>query len=401
MNEMLTDAKARVRQSVDGMDAMLRDLALRIHANPELSSHEFQAVQWLTAPLKEAGFAVETGVGGLPTSFRAVWEGQPGGPTVALLGEYDALPVVGHGCGHNLIGTAAVGAALALQAAVPDLKGRILVIGCPEEEKGAGKVQLDREGVFADVDAAMLCHPSRRTMILRGALACVSVTFRFYGKAAHAAVAPEKGISALDALIQSYNAISAMRQFLRDGNRIHGIISHGGDAPNVVPDYCEAKFLVRSPTMIELNEVKEKVYQAVRGATAAMGARVEIEEGVAYPERNNNVALAQLFGANLEAIGVEVTEPFSRGGVGSSDISVVGHRTATIHPYVKIAPEGVANHTAEFREYAASETGMQGLNQAAKALAMTALDLCLNSEALKAVREEFALWKAGQKASAV
>lgn len=400
MSSELAPAKQRVIAAVDAMDAKLREISLTIHAHPELAFEEHKAVGWLTAPLREAGFDVEVGIAGLATAFRATWEGRPGGPTVALLAEYDALRGLGHACGHNIIGTAAVGAALALKQTNPDLPGKIVVLGCPAEEGGGGKIYMVNEGVFDDVDAAMMVHPSRRTMTTRGALACTHVTFKFYGKSSHASSLPEKGISALDAMIQAFNAINALRQFVRDGNRIHGIIVKGGDAPNIVPEYCEAEFLVRSPSIGELNEVKAKVFKAARLAAESVGARFEMEEGLIYAERNTNMALANLFKANLESIGVQVNDPPNRGGVGSSDIGNVSQMTVTIHPYIKICPDDMANHTPEFREAAASEAGMRGLNQGAKALALTALDLCLNPAALEEARAEFERFKASRDVAA-
>ncbi|GGE11919.1 amidohydrolase [Marinithermofilum abyssi] len=392
--EHISPDKLRIQQAVDDRDAQLRDIALTIHANPELSFHEKKAAEWLTAPLQEAGFEVERGIAGLETAFRATWEGRAGGPTIALLAEYDALPEIGHACGHNLIGTSAVGAALALKDAIPDLPGRIVVLGTPAEEDGGGKIIMCEQGVFDNVDAAMMCHPHKSTMVLRGALACVDATFSFYGKQAHASSAPEKGISALDAMINAFVAINFLRQFCKEDVRIHGIITKGGDAPNIVPDYCEAKFIIRAATVRELRELTEKVYTAVRHSSEAVGARTEIKEGLVYAERNNNRALASLFAGNLEAMGIEVSEPPKKGGIGSSDIGNVSQVTATIHPYIKITEAGT--HTSKFAVATASEDGLIGMNRAAKALAMTAYDLCADPEALLQVRNEFEDWKKKQ-----
>lgn len=389
-----SENKQRIAGAVDELDSKLRELALRIHAHPELSFQEKKAAQWLTEPLKAAGFEVERGIAGLETAFKATWEGKSGGPTIALLAEYDALPEIGHACGHNLIGTSAVGAALALKQAVPDLQGRIVVLGTPAEEDGGGKIIMCEHGIFDEVDAAMMCHPHKNTMVLRGALACVDATFRFYGKQAHASSAPEKGISALDALINTFVAINSLRQFCKEDVRIHGIITKGGDAPNVVPDYCEAKFILRAATVRELRELTEKVYKTVHHSAEAVGAHAKIEEGLVYAERNNNHALAGLFAANLEAMGLEVSEPPKKGGIGSSDIGNVGQVTATIHPYIKITEAGT--HTPEFTVATASEDGLIGMNQAAKALAMTAYDLCADPAAFRRVREEFENGKKNQ-----
>lgn len=383
--------KQRLKQAVDSRDGMLRGIALNIHANPELSFHEHRAQQWLIEPLLEAGFTVERGIAGLETSFRATWTGDSEGPVVALLAEYDALPAIGHACGHNLIGTAAVGAALALKDACPELPGTIVVLGTPAEEEGGGKIIMCNEGVFDGIDAAMMCHPQNKTMVLRGALACVDATFTFHGRQAHASSSPEKGISALDALINAFVAINSLRQFVKEDVRIHGIITKGGDAPNVVPELCEAVFILRASTVEELQTVREKVYRAVRCAAEGVGATVDIAEGLIYAERNNNKALAGLFQRNLEQMGIEVSDPPLKGGVGSSDIGNVSQVTAAIHPYIRLGD--ATTHTPEFAALAGSEEGMIELNRAAKALAMTAYDLCADQNALRQVRDEFEQWK--------
>ncbi|SDN24313.1 amidohydrolase [Paenibacillus sp. yr247] len=396
MIEELLQAKKLIQQAVDARDTEMREIALKIHANPELAFNEYKAVHWLTEPLKKADFQVEMGIAGLETAFRASWSGGAGGPIIAFLAEYDALPEIGHACGHNLIGTAAVGAALALKDAFPDFPGTIEVFGTPAEEDGGGKIIMCEKGVFDHVDAAMLCHPRQSNMVMRGGLACVDTTLKFYGKQAHASSEPEKGISALEALINSYVAINSLRQFFKQDVRIHGIISRGGDAANVVPDYCEAKFMFRAPTVKELHVVREKVYAAARHCTEAVGARFEMSEGLIYAERNNNKYLSGLFKDNLTLMGLEVTNPPERGGIGSSDIGNVGQVTATIHPYIRIGD--VTPHTPEFRDAAGSEGGMTGLNQAAKALAMTAYDLCYDPDSLRQVRDEFEKWKSSHEA---
>ncbi|MFE4705531.1 M20 family metallopeptidase [Peribacillus simplex] len=395
MSIHVAEGKKSIQLAVDAHDAQLRALALNIHAHPELSFQEYQAMKWLIEPLEKAGFSIEKGVANLETSFRATWEGHHGGPTIAILAEYDALAGLGHGCGHNIIGTSAIGAALALKDAHPDLPGKIVVLGTPAEEEGGGKIMMVEDGIFDHVDVAMMCHPQKQSMVLRGGLACVDASFKFYGKASHASSAPEKGISALDAVINTFVAVNSLRQFFKDDVRIHGIITKGGDATNVVPAYCEAEFLLRASTVEELNVVREKVYAAARHATEAIGARIEITEGLIYAERNNNKALAALFKDNLEMLGEVVCDPPAKGGIGSSDIGNVGQVTATIHPYIKITDDAIT-HTPEFVQAAASERGMIGLNKAAKALAMTAYEVCMNPQLLQEIREEFEGWKANK-----
>ncbi|MFS0872450.1 M20 family metallopeptidase [Paenibacillus xylanilyticus] len=391
MNHDHAHMKQKIKEAVDQLDQQLRELSLRIHANPELSFKEVQAQQWLTEPLEAAGFQVEKGISGLPTSFRAVWEGPTDGPTIALLAEYDALPRIGHACGHNLIGTSAVGAALALKEACPQLPGRIIVLGTPAEEEGGGKIIMVNDGVFDGIDAVMMCHPQQKTMVLRGALACVDATFTFHGKQAHAASSPEKGISALDALVNAYAGINSLRPYLKDDVRVNGIITKGGDAPNVVPELAEAVYIIRAKTVEELKTVMDKVYRVVRHAAEGVGATVDISEGLIYAERNNNKALASLFQQNLEDMGIEVHDPPQTGGVGSSDIGNVSQVTAAIHPYIRLGD--ATTHTPEFARLAGEEEGMIEMNRAAKALALTAYDLCVDKAALQQVRNEFEDWK--------
>ena len=384
----LGEWKERTCREIDRMADRLWKIAGDIHANPETGWDAPKAVRWLTGLLQESGFKTEIGVAGLTSAFLAEYRGgQNDRPTVALLAEYDALRGIGHGCGHNLIGTAAVGAGLAVKAAVPDLPGRLQVIGTPFEEGGGGKVVLAEKGFFSSCDAAMMCHPNNRTMVLRGGLASVHIFFRYYGKASHAAAAPEKGISALDALLQLFFGINQLRQFAPEGYRIHGIITRGGVAPNIVPDFAEAEFIVRARNRRQLLGLKKKVMAIAESAALANGARMEFEEGITYAERNENPALSRAFSSNLVRLGVRVDPPAK--GIGSSDMGNVGEVCPAIHPYVKIADESVSTHSAAFAEAAASEAGREGLLLAAKALAMTALDLFLDEALLPAVRADY------------
>jgi amidohydrolase len=388
------EQKAQIIAAVDLLAAQATELALNIHANPELSFEEVNSAAALIAPLRAAGFEIEEELGGLPTAFRATYDSGKPGPVIALLAEYDALVNLGHACGHNLIGTASVTAALALKQVSQFLTGRLEVIGTPAEEEGGGKIILSDKGIFDDADAVMMFHPRDKTMVVRGGLACVDAVFKFHGKAAHAASAPQNGISALDAVIHTFNGINALRQLFTDDVRVHGIITDGGSATNIVPAYSEAKFLMRADTVKGLAAVKQKVFDAARGAALMTAARLEIEEGLTYAERNNNLTLAGFFQQNLESIGVEVVPPPLNGGIGSSDIGNVSQITAAIHPYIRIGD--VLPHTPEFAVAAGSEAGLQGMLQAAKALAMTALDLCQDDTKLRAVREEFSNWQSKQ-----
>jgi amidohydrolase len=383
------ERRARLAAAVDADWDHLEAFALDLHAHPELAFAEHRSAGRLIDDLGAAGFDVEGGVGGLATAFVARHRFGERGPRIALLAEYDALPEMGHACGHNLIATATLGAARALRAALEADAGELLVIGCPAEEGGGGKILLLRAGVFDGIDAALMFHPGSRTMTIRGALAATRVTMRFHGKAAHAASSPELGINALDACLLTFHAINTLRQHVKDETRIHGIISHGGSAPNIVPEYAEAKFLIRHRRAEEVAALKERVLAAARGAAAAVGARVEFDEGLAYSERKVNVPMADRFAAHLEALGEPVKPAPAIGGVGSSDFGNVSQVLPAIHPYVAIVPEGVSAHTPEFAAAAASPAGLRGLRLAATAIAATAADLFTDADLLAATRADF------------
>ena len=257
-----------VTQAIDANREELVDISLDIHSHPELNFQEHHAAKLLADTLEQHGFQVERGVGGVETAFRGTLEGGGGdGPTVALLAEYDALPEIGHGCGHNLIAISNLGAGLGVQAAMANLPGRLVVLGTPAEEGGGGKNRMIDAGVFDDVDISLSSHPSSNLTVFgteaaideTWSLAMVRYRFDFYGKAAHAAVAPEAGINALNAVIHTFNGIDSMRQHLRPDTRIHGIITDGGTAPNVVPEFASADFILRSRDRVYLNEIVQKV----------------------------------------------------------------------------------------------------------------------------------------------
>lgn len=380
--------KDRVCKEIDAARTEFVALSRRIHENPELGLEERRAADWLGALLRDGGFSVERPVAGLATAFRADVRGERARPRVALLAEYDALAGLGHACGHNLICMASVGAAVALHRAAPKLPGTLTVLGTPAEETSGGKIVMVDQGVFEGIDAAMMFHPSRNNWWTRGALAAQSLLVKFHGKPAHAAAMPEKGINALNALLLTYHAIDSLRQHVPGDVRIHGIITKGGDAPNVVPAYAEGDFLVRAAARATMADVMEKVKRCAEGAALQTGARVEFEQGLVYAERYNNRVLADLFAGNMGRLGVDGERPPSEGGVGSSDIGNVSMVCPTIHPYLKIADD-VSGHTVEFREAAGSPRGYEAMLAAAKGLAMTALDVFYRPETVTAMWDEF------------
>ncbi|HYM70758.1 MAG TPA: M20 family metallopeptidase [bacterium] len=389
----LNALKSKVCAEVDAMRATFVGLSRRIHATPEIGLQEHQAAQWLTGLLREHGFAVTQPVAGMDTAFRAEVKGAQARPHVALIAEYDALAGVGHACGHNLICMASVGAGVALHRAISTLPGTLTVLGTPAEETMGGKIPMVDQGVFEGVDAAMMFHPSRNNWWVRGALAAQGLTVTFHGKSSHAAAAPEKGINALNALLLTYHAIDSLRQHVTSDVRIHGIITKGGDAPNVVPALAQGEFLVRANTRPALVDVMAKVKRCAEGAAAATGSRVEFEQGLVYAERNNSPVLAGYFGENMERLGVHGEQPPAHGGVGSSDIGNVSLVAPTIHPYLSITDDA-AGHTPEFRDASSSERGYAAMLNAAKGLAMTALDVMYKPGA---VDELWAAFRASQR----
>jgi amidohydrolase len=381
---------------VDARRDELIQLADRIHARPEVAFEEFESAALLITTLEENGFAVERGVAGLETAFVATTEGQGDGPTVAILAEYDALPGLGHACGHNLIGAAAVGAGLAMQSALSELAGTVQVIGTPGEEGGGGKAIMVDGGVFDGIDAAMMVHPSSKNLTRRSSLTSYKIQIEFFGKPAHAAAKPDEGINALEAMILTYNGINALRQHLRDDARIHGIITHGGDAPNIVPEYTAARFYVRAADSPYTVEVIEKIRGCAEGAALATGARLEFSEYAPhYDDRLPNHKLYDLAEANMAALDLELAAPDER--MGSSDMGNVSQVVPSMHPYVAIGPEEMGGHTAEFCAAAGSPAGHEGMIKAAKLMAMTAVDLLAEPANLAEAKEEFAAQK-GRKA---
>ena len=380
--------KASVTGEVENHRHRLAELSLKIHDNPELGFQEVQAVSWLTGYLKENGFSIEPGICGLPTAFRATYG--RGEPVIAILAEYDALPELGHACGHNLIAASAAGAGVASKLAVDDCGGSILVIGTPAEELYGGKIIMADRGAFDGVDAVMMVHPAVINAATTQFLACQTLEVEFFGKAAHAAAHPEKGINALEAMVQSFAAINSLRQHIKDKSRIHGIITDGGEAANIVPAHSAGNFIVRAEDDGHLDELKQRVLGCFIGAATSSGARLEYKWGeTRYASLRSNLTLARLFRRNMQSLGRKVHLSDPGNSFGSSDIGNVSQLVPSIHPFVAIAPAEVSVHSPQFALAAASEAGIQGLIDAAKAMAMTVADLVANPEIVTRVRGEF------------
>jgi len=382
------ELKAEISRRVEEQRQALIELSLNIHDNPELGFKEEKAAGWLTGYLAENGFQIEKGIGGLPTAFKAAYGRNK--PSIALLAEYDALPEIGHACGHNIIAASAAGAAVASKLVIDNVGGAVFVFGTPAEELFGGKVFMLQAGVFDGVDVAMMAHPGVRDTAMNEALACIGLDVQFFGKAAHAAAYPEQGINALESMILAFNAVNSLRQHIKDRARIHGIITHGGEAANVVPAYSAASFFVRAQDNIYLDELKQKVLKCFEGAALATGARLDYKWAeIVYAPMKNNLVLAQLFAQNLESLGrkVEPFEPYF--DFGSTDMGNISQVIPAIHPSIAIVSPSVLLHSAEFVQAAASESGHRGLLDTAKALAMTVADLLGEADTMARVKDEF------------
>ena len=396
LNETATKAIDAAREELFG-------IALDIHAHPELNYQEFHAAKLLSDTLEAHDFAVERGIGGVETAFRATLEGGAGaGPTVAVLAEYDALPEIGHGCGHNLIAMAGLGAGLGVQANIKNLPGRLVVIGTPAEEGGGGKIKLLDAGVFDGVDICLSSHPSsNRTVIPQDiplgeswSLAMVGFRYIYHGIAAHAAAAPEEGINALNSLIHLFTGIDALRQHLREDTRIHGIITDGGLAPNVVPEFAAANFMLRCRDRNYLSDViVGKVLKIAEGAALISGATLEVEPY--YPFYENvlpNGVLAENFRANAEAVGMRIDAPTGgrRGSGASTDFGNVSQVLPSLELRYAVSETPVPSHSRQMTETAITETALSSALNVAKVLSLTAGDFLRDPARLKEAQAEFA-----------
>ncbi len=383
--------KAQISGEVDALAQEMYGISDFLKANPETAYQEYKACEHLSGVLEKKGFRVQKGVGGVETSFLAQpVNGQTGRPTVAFLAEYDALPKIGHGCGHNLIAAASLGAAMALNKLLEVEFGGLVVVGTPAEEGGGGKARLAKAGVFDEMDLAMMFHPGGLNIAGKDMLGRIKFKMEFFGRTAHASGSPDKGINALDAMVAAYSSINAIRQHLRPDGRIHGIITHGGDAPNIIPDYAAGLFYVRAGSRPYRDEIFERVTNCAKGAALALGAecKIEIDPPKLDPMKRNAVLEAAIT-ANMEALGI--TPDPDDGRRGSSDIGNLSHYLPSMHPVLAIVEPEVPGHSVEFREATTSDRGRQTLLNAAKMLAMTAYDYLTSVEMQRQVAEEFNL----------
>ncbi len=389
---MLESLKKDVRAAIDALGPELIAVSREIHAHPELAFEEVRASRLLAETARKSGLSAKVGVFGLETAIAAEI-GTGSGPTVALLSEYDALPGIGHACGHNIIATTALGAALGLAALGARLPGRVRWLGTPAEERGGGKEIMARNGAFEGIDAALMVHPSGVNLATMPCIAIAELEVTYRGVAAHASAMPERGVNALDALVIAYQAIAALRQHIRPTERLHGIITDGGLAPNIVPERAAGLFYARAANAAQLAELKPRVEGCFRAGAEASGAKLELVWGdVDYLDLNTSWPLARRYQANAEALGLSFFpyEKLPPGVQGSTDMGNVSYRVPSIHPMIAVAPPHVTIHNAEFAKWAGSEQGDRAVLDGAKALAMTALDFFCDAALRSEVERAFA-----------
>ena len=377
----MIELRKTVTDRIDELSEELLAVSHSIHGNPELAFEEHHACELLSKTVEKHDLAVTTGVYTLETAFETRFSGSTKGPTVAILAEYDALPGIGHSCGHNLIAAAALGATLGLKAVQDRLAGTVRLIGTPAEEKGGGKELMARAGAFDGVDAAMMIHPAGVNIATMPCICVAEVEAIYHGRSAHASAMPHRGVNALDGLLLAYQAISNLRQHIRDRERIHGIVTEGGLAPNIVPDRAAGNFYVRAADEKDLAKLKPRVQACFEAGARGSGCEVEINwANVDYLDLNTNWPLAERFQHHAESLGREFLKHDGLSGAGSTDMGNVSHRVPSIHPLLAAAPANVVIHNPEFAKWAGSELGDQAAIDGAKSLALTALDYLLDDE---------------------
>lgn len=370
----------RIRESLDALAPELKLLAMQIHNNPELSGHEFRACAWQTELLGKYNFSVETGICGLETAYRASYRGRKIGPKIAFLAEYDALPGLGHGCGHNLIAMVAVGCGLACREFVDIYGGQIDVIGTPAEETSGGKVTMAESGVFREYDAVMMAHPAFSNAEAINTMALDGYRVEFWGRAAHAAIAPYEGINALDAMINFYNLLNALRQQTKPDARIHGIITDGGQAANIIPDYTAAEIFIRANRDADVQELAKKVQKCADGAALGTGCTCKVSSCEMHvKDTRPNCVLNQLAVSCVEKyVGKPLKRMEAGFTFGSSDFGDVSYETPAVQLLFKVGdypdPWG-GLHTPEMVAASASEFGMNSGLDFAKGLALAAVEI--------------------------
>lgn len=384
----MSETRKNIIRVVKALSPEMKRLATFIGKHPELAFKEFKAQEKLITFLKTHGFKIQKGVGGIQTSFLATLT-RGSGPKIGFLAEYDALPGIGHACGHNLIGVASSAAAIALAKGFPNFSGTISVVGCPAEEGGGGKILLAKKGIFHTLDCAMMAHPDCKTEVVKKMLALMEIDIEFFGRASHAAAEPEKGISALNAAVQSYQEIFKLSKTLSSDSRVHGIFTQAGSKPNIIPPYAALKYYVRALDMAYVRKTIEKIKKISLKETKKIGAKVKFTVNpLAYAPFHPNRTLAHIFKRQLQFLKVKNEQSSETKRIGSSDVGNVGEVIPTIHPSIKICDNAFC-HTIDFAKAAVEKKGFQGMGQATSALALTGYEIFLNPSLLKKMKAEF------------
>lgn len=378
----------QIKQLIKQKSAAYMEIAQTLYDNPEIGNEEFESMELLTNYLANAGFETTKGYV-VPTGFLGEYDTQKPGPTIAFLCEYDALPEVGHGCGHNLIAAIGVAAGEALKSVIDTYGGKVLVVGTPAEENFGGKVSMAQAGVFDAVDVALMVHPGNKSGVGQRSSALNPIKFEFFGKNAHGCH-PELGASALDAAVMSYLQINLIRQFAAPHTYIHGVIKDGGEAANVIPGYASLEYYFRAPTMAYALEMTEKAKAAVAAISEAN--QVQVKSSIyecPYEDTVINYTLADILFDKYQEVGVENIQSVDETAAGSTDVGAVSYRCPTIQGYIKICDETVGAHTKEMAAATLTPLGKQAMIQAASGIALTALELLENPDRLAEVKQEF------------
>jgi len=389
-SQQIVELKQSVCRDIDARTKDLVSISHQLHEKPETNFEEHFAHKILTDYIADSKVKVTRGAFELDTAFNVRIKGGDG-PTVAVLCEYDALPGIGHACGHNIIATAGLGAGLALSAVAEQCGGNLALMGTPAEEGGGGKIEMARKGAFRNIDAAMMIHPADADLARMNAIAIQNLFVKFHGLAAHAAVSPHKGKNALDAAVLGYMNVAALRQHILPTERIHGIFTNSGEKPNIVPRETEMDWYVRSPTIETLQPLKERVAKCLEGGAMAAGCTVTFDwKKNTFADLVDNVPLLESYIRNAEQFGRQMTSEFLPGtGGGSTDMGNISYLVPSIHPMMQVAPSGVSLHSAAFADYTKGEEATRAIVEGAKIMAMTAIDMWLSKALQDDVKAAF------------
>ncbi len=380
--------KEKIYLEIDNIKDELLDLSRKIHENPELCFEEYKSSKFIKELLKKHDFEIEENSGGIETAFKARFKGNNKGPVVAFLAEYDALPEIGHGCGHNLIAMVSTGAAIGLSKLMKDLPGEVILMGTPAEEGGGGKIILLEKGEFEDIDFSLMTHPSTQALIGRGGLATTGVDLEYKGLSAHSA-APEDGINALQAVIQTFNMIDSIRAQLPFKTNINGIITKGGNAANIIPDYASCRFSVRTRTFGDLKVVINKIKNTIEAVEKLTGAEAKINIGNVYTERYPNITIGETYKKYMEDQKEKVDYPDPNAKIGSSDIGNVTLKMPAIHAYFKITDKSITSHSMDFTNAVITDYAHESALKTSKALSCTGYEILTDEKLREKILQEY------------